>query len=105
MVGQRALGGEADLVVEVELVGGRTAPASVTEAMLWYQLRSLVRLVPVGRPAEVGRVDVGGQPLLEAMELVGPDEVHLAGEARPVARRAQVVREGRDCRGNSAALS
>src|SRR3712207_7494947 len=36
---------------------------------------------PVGRPAEIGRVDVGGQPLFEPVQLVGSDEMHLAGKA------------------------
>ena len=46
---------------------------------------------PVRRPQEVGRIDVGGDPLLVAVKLIGADEVHLAGETRPVAGVAQVV--------------
>ena len=49
---------------------------------------------PVRRPQEVGRIDVGGDSLLVAVELVGTDEVHLAGETGPVAGAAQVVVEG-----------
>ena len=49
---------------------------------------------PVRRPQEVGRIDVGGDPLLVAVELIGADEVHLAGETGPVASVAQVVVEG-----------
>ena len=37
-VEDRPLGGEGDLVVEVELVGAQQTPASATELMLWYQL-------------------------------------------------------------------
>ena len=40
-----------------------------------------------GHPVEAGRVDVGRQPLLEAVQLVRPDEVHLAGRA-PCGSRA-----------------
>ena len=49
---------------------------------------------PVRRPQEVGRIDVGGDPLLVAVELVGADEVHLAGETGPIACEAQIVVEG-----------
>src|SRR3712207_7062635 len=39
-------------------------------------------------------VDVGGQPLLEAVQLIRPHEMHLARQAGGVARAPQVVREG-----------
>src|SRR5262249_26276490 len=51
---------------------------------------------PVRRPAEVARVHVRGQPLLESVELVRPHEVHLPAEARPVALEPEVVGERRD---------
>jgi hypothetical protein len=41
----------------------------------------LAGLAVVRRPAEIGGVDVGGQPLLEAVHLVGSDEMHLARQA------------------------
>ena len=47
---------------------------------------------PIGRPAEVGRVDVGGAPFFEAGKLVWPDEVHLAAEHGAIAGGAQIVR-------------
>ncbi len=60
---------------------------------------ALARAAPVGRPAEVAGVDVRGEPLLEAVQLIRADEVHLAAEAGPVALEPEVVREGRDRRG------
>ena len=51
--------------------------------------------LPVGDHVEVGRVDVGRQPLLEAVVLVGPDEVHAADEGRVIAEGPQPVGEGR----------
>ena len=32
----------------------------------------------IGRPAEIGGIDIGGQPLFKAVHLVGADEMHLA---------------------------
>ncbi len=53
----------------------------------------------VGCPAEIGGIDVRRQPLLEAVHLVGADEMHLAGKRRLIAGAAQVVRIGRDVGG------
>ena len=59
---------------------------------------------PVGGPGEVGGVDVGGQPLFEAVKLVRPDEMHLARKRRLVAERPHVMREGRLGRGEFGAV-
>ena len=48
---------------------------------------------PVGGPAEVGRVDVGRHPLLEAVQLLGAGEVHLARQTGAPALVAQVMRQ------------
>ena len=53
-------------------------------------------IAPIGRPQEVGRIDIRRQPFLEAMQLVGPDKVHLAGQAGAIARAPQDMGEGRD---------
>ena len=86
---------EGDLVVVVELVGdlGGAGPGDRAEVVV-PPVDAAIGLLPVGGPAEVGRVDVGGQPLLEAVQLVGADEVHLAREAGRVAGAAKVVGEG-----------
>ena len=89
-----------DLVVVLELVGdlGGAGAGDRAEVVV-PPVDALVGPGLVGGPAEVGGVDVGGQPLLEAVQLVGADEVHLAGEAGLVAGAAQVVGEGRDVGG------
>ena len=58
----------------------------------------VVRLAPVRRPAEVTGIDVGRQPLLEAVQLIRADEVHLPAQARSVALEPEVVRERRNRR-------
>jgi hypothetical protein len=55
----------------------------------------LLRLVPGRRPAEIAGIDIGGDAVFIAMELVGADEMHLAGEAGAVTKPAQIVRIGR----------
>ena len=52
-------------------------------------------LEPVRGPAEVGRVNVGGQAFLEPVQLVGSDEVHLAAEDCAIPRVPQVMRHRR----------
>ena len=98
-VEDRALGGEGDLVVEVELVGAHADAGLGDRAHVVIPARPFVGMVPVGRPAEIGGVDVGRQPFLEAMQLVRPAEVHLAGEDGAVAAKPQVMGEGRDVGG------
>jgi len=67
-------------------------------------LRQTYRLVPVDGPAIVARVDVAGQALLVAVQLVGPAEVHLAGERGVVALAAQIVGVGGDVGGQVAGV-
>ena len=50
---------------------------------------------PVRRPGEVGRVDVGGDALVEPVELVRTDEVHLAAQHGVVVPVPQVVGQRR----------
>ena len=50
---------------------------------------------PVRRPGEVGGVDVGGDALVEPVELVGADEVHLAAQHGVVVPVAQMVGQRR----------
>ena len=55
----------------------------------------LAGIVPVRHPGEIGRIDVGRDPLLEAVKLVRADEMHASGKAGPVTGAAQVMRECR----------
>ena len=61
--------------------------------------RPLAGMVPVRRPAVIGGIDVGRQPLLEAVQLVRPAEVHLAGQDRAIAAKPQTMGEGRNVGG------
>ena len=56
----------------------------------------MVGAIPVRRPVEVGGIDVGRQPLLEPMQLIGSAEVHLAGENGAIAAKPESVSEGRN---------
>ena len=77
-----------DLVVVFELVGdlGGAGAGDRAEGVV-PPVDALAGPGVVRGPAEVGGVDVGGQPLLEAVQLVGADEVHLAREAGLRSRR------------------
>ena len=93
---QLALGRERDLLVEVGL-HRRRAHARVQHALhrVVPGQRLVQRAAPVGRPIDVGGIDVGGQPLLEPVQLVGSDEVHLARHGGVIAGGAQRVGDGR----------
>jgi hypothetical protein len=51
---------------------------------------------PVGNPVHPRRIHVGQRPLLEPVQLVGANKVHLAGEHCAVAGDAEVVGQRRD---------
>ncbi len=89
-------GAEADLVVVVGLVG-RLVHAGVEDAGQVVVPREPLAggQAPIRRPVESGRVDVGGQTLLEPVQLIGPDEVHLAREDGVVAARTQQMGDRR----------
>ena len=68
-----------DIVVVFELIGdlGDTGARHGSEVVV-PPVDAFARLAVVGRPAEIGRIDVGGQAFLEAVQLIGSDEMHLA---------------------------
>ena len=88
---------ERDLIVIFELVGclGDTGRRYRAEIVI-PPVDALAGLSIIRRPAEVGRIDVGGQPFLESMQLIRPDEVHLARQAGVITCAAKMMREGRD---------
>ena len=56
---------------------------------------AFARLIPVGSPTKIGRVDVGSEPFLKTVELIGAHEVHFAREDGQVAELAKMVGKGR----------
>ena len=90
---------EGDLLVVVDLQRRLARPSVKHGREVVVPGQPLARRQrPVGDPVEAGRVDVGRQPFLEAVQLVRPDEVHLPGKAGRVAAVAQMVRHGGDGR-------
>ncbi|MDT4801954.1 hypothetical protein FQZ97_346690 [compost metagenome] len=82
---------EHHFLVEIQLVGAHAGPGLQHRGHVVVPARAHLRLVPVHRPAVVGRVDVAGQALLVAVQLVRAAEVHLARQRRAVAEAAQVM--------------
>ncbi len=92
-------GVECYLVVILHLVGDfGNARAGHRAEIVVPPVDPLARLAIVWCPAKIRRVDIRGQALFKAVQLVGTDEMHLAGEAGIIARAAQMVRVGRDIR-------
>ena len=90
-----ALRGVGDLVVEIEVGRAQAGPGLPHHLHGVEPVEHLGRRVPLGRPGEVGGIDVGGQALGEAVQLVGAAEVHLAAQGRAIIQRREVVGEGR----------
>ncbi|MNQ66985.1 hypothetical protein D3C85_814890 [compost metagenome] len=82
---------EHHFLVEIQLVGAHAGPGLQHRGHVVVPARAHVRLVPVHRPAIVGRVDIAGQAFFVAVQLVRAAEVHLAGQRGAVAQPAQMV--------------
>jgi hypothetical protein len=90
---------KGDVVVILHLVGDfRDASPGDGAHVVIPPVNPLSRLAVIRCPAEIGRVNVGGQALLETVHLVRSDKVHLARQACRVARPPQMVRVGRNVR-------
>ena len=79
--------GDLDVVLHLERRADGPGAEHATEVVVPRQ-RLVVGQAPVGHPVEPGRIDVGHRPLLEPVQLVGADEMHLPREHRPVAEGA-----------------
>ena len=99
IVEQLPVGGEGHLFVIGQLKGGRRGPGFAHRIHVVVPLVDpVVGVLPVRRPGVVRRVHVGGEPVLEPVELIGPDEVHLAAQGSAVTDLAEVMGEGRNRR-------
>ena len=88
-----------DFLVKIQLVAAAARTGLEDGARIVIPLQASVWLVPVDSPAKVGRVDVAGQTLLVAVQLV-TDKVHLAGQGGVVALGAEVMGVGGQLRGD-----
>lgn len=91
MVKQILLGFEHHLFVEIQLIGAHARPGLQHRRHVVVPGGAHVRLIPVHRPAIVGRVDVAGEAFFIAVQLIWPAEMHLARQCRAVTEAAQVV--------------
>ena len=85
---------EHHLLVEIQLIAAHAGAGLQHRGHVVVPAGAYVRLVPVHRPAVVGGVDVAGQALLIAVQLIRAAEVHLSRQRRAVAEAAQVVGVG-----------
>lgn len=85
---------EDHIVIEVDLVGARAGAGLGNGIHGVIPTRSVLETSPVGRPAEVGRIDVGRQAFFESVQLIGAAKMHLAAQHRLVSGAPQIMREG-----------
>ena len=67
-----------DLLVEIHLQAAFARPRLGDAEHGVIKVLAFAGPLPIGRPAEVGRVDIGRHPALETVQLIRPDEVHLS---------------------------
>ena len=91
VIEQILLGLEHHLFVEIQLIGAYARPGLQHRRHVVKPGRTHVWLVPVHRPAVIGRVNVAGQPFFIAMQLIRATEMHLARQRGAVAESTQVV--------------
>ena len=90
---------EDHVVIEVDLIGARARARLGDGIHGVIPSRPMLEAIPVGRPAEIGRVDVGGQPFFESMQLIRAAKVHLAAQRGLVPGAPQIMRKGGHLRG------
>ena len=73
-----APGGEDHFLIEVDLVGADSGARAQHRIHRMIPMRAMIGPRPIGRPAEIGGVDVCRQPFFKAVHLIGTNEMHLA---------------------------
>ena len=87
------LGGvEGHLIIIFHLVGGlRNAGTRHRTQIVIPPVNAFTGFAIIRRPAKIRRIDIGRQPLLEAVQLIRPDKMHLARQACVIAVPAQMM--------------
>ena len=79
-VEQVLVGLENHFLIEIELVRAHTGTGLQHRRHVVVPAGPYIGFVPVHGPAIVGRIDVAGQPLLVAVQLIGAAKMHFAGQ-------------------------
>ena len=88
------------VIIELQLVGDfGNARLQHARHVVVPPIDALLLQPPIRGPAEIGGIDVCGQAFFKAVQLVGSNEVHLAGEAGLVAFHTEIMRPSGDGRG------
>ena len=58
-------------------------------------INAFIRRLPIRRPGEIGRIDIGGDTFFKAVQLIWPDEMHLARQTGAIAHPPQIMGECR----------
>ena len=82
-----------DLIVEIDLIRARAGSRLGDGIHVVIPARPMLEASPIRRPAEIGRIDIGCQALLEAVQLIRAAEVHLAAEHGLIAGTPQIMCE------------
>ena len=84
-----------DLVIIFHLVGdlGHTRTGDGSHVVV-PPINAFARFAVIRRPAKIGRVDIGGQPLFKPVKLIWPNKMHLPAQAGLISRTSQMVRIG-----------
>ena len=87
-----AHGKEGHFVIVLKLIGDfGNAGLQHAGHIVVPPINALLLQAPIRRPAEISWVNIGGQAFFKAMQLVGANEMHLAGEAGLVALQTEIM--------------
>ncbi len=88
---------KGDFFIEIKLIAGDTlAGLNHAEHIVIPRKTIFRRLIPVRCPAKIRRINIGGETLFKAVELVWPNEMHLANQAGLIPHSSQIMRYCRD---------
>ena len=81
-------------IVVCQLIGDRSHSRLLdTGHIVIPQVNSMIGVFPVRHPSEIRWINIRGQPLFEAMQLVRADKMHFAGQTGAIAHKTHIVSE------------